>query len=329
MLVRGGLEFNTYFVFRLDGTISLNVGLVASRSTLASSTMSAFAGLNTDHKDLIHDVSYNHNGQLMATSSSDQKIKIWKNKGSDQEPHWVLLQEIYRYQPSSAKSPSATHTHKASITTVEWASPVFGCILASCSTDRVVNIFVRREPTPKLGNRQNRHRPRLHGFKFEQVLTNRDATGHRTNTQFTNCPPIHCHWMQSGVPMDPIEGRVDCLCPSASGPATGHPVQRGEDQLCQSEGGQIRVQPLSVAIDCAPRPHQSNHPQSGDLSLSRVAFECQRTAIPPERLYDCICFEPRSNVNGAGHSDLTYTEAVLYGVECVEVGIACIRSGCR
>ena len=32
--------------------------------------------INTDHKDLIHDVSYDFYGRRMATCSSDQSVKV-------------------------------------------------------------------------------------------------------------------------------------------------------------------------------------------------------------------------------------------------------------
>ncbi len=39
--------------------------------------MKVFHRFQTQHDDLIHDISYDFYGKRMATCSSDQKIKIW------------------------------------------------------------------------------------------------------------------------------------------------------------------------------------------------------------------------------------------------------------
>ncbi|CAB1321413.1 unnamed protein product [Coregonus sp. 'balchen'] len=60
-----------------------------------------------DHKDLIHDVSYDFHGRRMATCSSDQSVK----------------------------------THSGSVWRVTWAHPEFGQVLASCSFDRTAAVW--------------------------------------------------------------------------------------------------------------------------------------------------------------------------------------------
>ena len=49
--------------------------------------------INTDHKDLIHDVSYDFYGRRMATCSSDQSVKV---RDRSSEPlslgyHWLYV----------------------------------------------------------------------------------------------------------------------------------------------------------------------------------------------------------------------------------------------
>jgi nucleoporin SEH1 len=39
--------------------------------------MKSFKKLETEHEDLVHDVSYDHYGKRLATCSADQKIKVW------------------------------------------------------------------------------------------------------------------------------------------------------------------------------------------------------------------------------------------------------------
>ncbi|XP_075386009.1 nucleoporin SEH1 isoform X2 [Tenrec ecaudatus] len=60
-----------------------------------------------DHKDLIHDVSFDFHGRRMATCSSDQSVK----------------------------------THSGSVWRVTWAHPEFGQVLASCSFDRTAAVW--------------------------------------------------------------------------------------------------------------------------------------------------------------------------------------------
>lgn len=39
--------------------------------------MRSFKKLETEHEDLVHDVSYDHYGKRLATCSADQRIKVW------------------------------------------------------------------------------------------------------------------------------------------------------------------------------------------------------------------------------------------------------------
>lgn len=80
--------------------------------------------INAAHKDLIHDVSFDHYGKRMATCSSDQTVKVWDLDG---EGEW--------YCSSSWK------THNGSVWKVTWAHPEFGQVLATCSFDRTCAIW--------------------------------------------------------------------------------------------------------------------------------------------------------------------------------------------
>lgn len=80
--------------------------------------------VETDHKDLIHDVAYDHYGRRMATCSSDQSIKVWdiaEDGTSQQVAHWKA--------------------HSGSVWRVTWAHPEFGQVLATCSFDRTATIW--------------------------------------------------------------------------------------------------------------------------------------------------------------------------------------------
>uniref|UniRef100_A0AAY4CUE3 Nucleoporin SEH1 n=1 Tax=Denticeps clupeoides TaxID=299321 RepID=A0AAY4CUE3_9TELE len=77
-----------------------------------------------DHKDLIHDVSYDFHGRRMATCSSDQSVKVW-DKGEDGQ--W--------------RCTASWKTHSGSVWRVTWAHPEFGQVLASCSFDRTAAVW--------------------------------------------------------------------------------------------------------------------------------------------------------------------------------------------
>uniref|UniRef100_A0A0A9XBA1 Nucleoporin SEH1 n=1 Tax=Lygus hesperus TaxID=30085 RepID=A0A0A9XBA1_LYGHE len=84
--------------------------------------------VSTDHKDLIHDVAFDHYGKRMATCSSDQFIKVWEMDSDNViDGGWKL---------------SATwKAHSGSVWKVTWAHPEFGQVLASCSFDRTAAVW--------------------------------------------------------------------------------------------------------------------------------------------------------------------------------------------
>ncbi|KAL5021658.1 hypothetical protein ScPMuIL_000813 [Solemya velum] len=77
-----------------------------------------------EHKDLIHDVSYDFHGRRMATCSSDQTVKIW-DVGENGEWHCT----------------ASWKTHSGSVWRVTWAHPEFGQVIATCSFDRTVVVW--------------------------------------------------------------------------------------------------------------------------------------------------------------------------------------------
>lgn len=77
----------------------------------------------TNHKDLIHDVAYDHHGKRMATSSCDQYIKIWD-----------LVDGEWRCSTS-------VKAHSGVVWKVIWAYPEFGQVIATCSNDKTVAIW--------------------------------------------------------------------------------------------------------------------------------------------------------------------------------------------
>lgn len=78
----------------------------------------------TEHKDIIHDVSFDFYGRRMATCSSDHTIKIWDLSDSGE---WVCTADW--------------KTHSGSVWKVTWAHPEFGQVIATCSFDRTAVVW--------------------------------------------------------------------------------------------------------------------------------------------------------------------------------------------
>uniref|UniRef100_A0A8D1FTU3 Nucleoporin SEH1 n=2 Tax=Sus scrofa TaxID=9823 RepID=A0A8D1FTU3_PIG len=118
-----------------------------------------------DHKDLIHDVSFDFHGRRMATCSSDQSVKVW-DKSESGDWHCTAswkgrVHGIWRFrargpvgavaaglchsnvgsEPSSLRPTPQLTTHSGSVWRVTWAHPEFGQVLASCSFDRTAAVW--------------------------------------------------------------------------------------------------------------------------------------------------------------------------------------------
>lgn len=77
------------------------------------------------HKDLIHDVAYDHHGHRLATASSDQTVKIWDFDINANT--WICT--------------ATWKSHFGSVWKVTWAHPEFGQVIATCSFDRTAAIW--------------------------------------------------------------------------------------------------------------------------------------------------------------------------------------------
>jgi len=77
-----------------------------------------------EHKDIVHDVSFDFYGRRMATCSSDHTVKIWD---LDESGEWICTADW--------------KTHSGSICKVTWAHPEFGQVIATCSFDRTALVF--------------------------------------------------------------------------------------------------------------------------------------------------------------------------------------------
>jgi len=84
--------------------------------------------IETQHKDLVHDVSYDFYGSRFATCSSDQTVRIWDRK---EDNEWFCS--------------SSFKAHSGSVWRVSWAHPEFGQIIATCSFDRTVSVWEEKQ----------------------------------------------------------------------------------------------------------------------------------------------------------------------------------------
>ncbi|XP_031639798.1 nucleoporin seh1 [Contarinia nasturtii] len=92
--------------------------------------------IRSEHKDVIHDVSYDYYGQRIATCSSDQTVKIWDH---NEKGVWIVS--------------SSWKAHSGSVWRLSWAHPEFGTVLATCSFDRTVSVWeetIGEKPTPTM-----------------------------------------------------------------------------------------------------------------------------------------------------------------------------------
>jgi protein transport protein SEC13 len=91
--------------------------------------------LESGHQDVVHDVQLDYYGKRMATCSSDRSIKVFalSSTGDHSTPAAA----------SAAASSSVTLLgHDGPVWQVAWAHPKFGSIIASCSYDRKVLVWM-------------------------------------------------------------------------------------------------------------------------------------------------------------------------------------------
>nr|XP_028593242.1 nucleoporin SEH1 isoform X2 [Podarcis muralis] len=117
-----------------------------------------------DHRDLIHDVSFDFHGRRMATCSSDQSVKVW-DKGENGEWHCT----------------ASWKTHSGSVWRVTWAHPEFGQVLASCSFDRTAAVWEEI-----VGESNDKLRGQSHWTRRCVISTNFSASAVPHRISYTN-----------------------------------------------------------------------------------------------------------------------------------------------
>ncbi|CAJ0598252.1 unnamed protein product [Cylicocyclus nassatus] len=83
------------------------------------------------HRDLIHQVAFDHHGRRLATCSSDMTLSVW-----DRTPEGTWIKA------------ASWKVHGGAVWRVVWAHPEFGQLLATCSYDRSVHIWEEIRSAP-------------------------------------------------------------------------------------------------------------------------------------------------------------------------------------
>jgi WD40 repeat protein len=105
--------------------------------------MSVFREFASGSNSFLHDAAYDYYGRRLATASSDQRIAIFDRER--EAPAAAGGQAAGSSGGSGGhvwrKSGEISRAHGGSILKIDWAHPEFGALLASCSTDRTVQIY--------------------------------------------------------------------------------------------------------------------------------------------------------------------------------------------
>ncbi|XP_028392467.1 nucleoporin SEH1-like [Dendronephthya gigantea] len=205
--------------------------------------MLAAKEIPSDHKDLIHDVSFDFHGRRMATCSSDQTVKVW-DLGEDGE--W--------------KCTSSWKTHYGSVWRVTWAHPEFGQVLATCSFDNTAAVWEEQ-----IATETRRGTGTLRGQSFWErkaglvdsrtSVTDVKFAPRHLNLQLATCSKDGIvriyeaanianlsHWTL----MHEIKCKLSCSCISWNPSRNYAPmIAVGSDDANHSSGGKVQIQEYS------------------------------------------------------------------------------------
>ncbi|KZV94941.1 WD40 repeat-like protein [Exidia glandulosa HHB12029] len=93
--------------------------------------------LPSAHTDLVTDAAYDFYGLKLATCGVDQRIKVWTQ--DENSGQWAVEDDW--------------KAHDAPITSLSWAHPEYGTIVASTSSDRTTKVWERRHADANTGRR--------------------------------------------------------------------------------------------------------------------------------------------------------------------------------
>ena len=94
--------------------------------------------IQSPHKDFIHDLAFDYYGRRIATCSADRTVKIFD---LDENGEWTTSEQI--------GSGGGWKAHSSGVTSLSWAHPEFGQLLATAGADGLAMIWEER--TDSLG----------------------------------------------------------------------------------------------------------------------------------------------------------------------------------
>ncbi len=94
--------------------------------------------LQSPHKDFIHDIAFDHYGRRIATCSADRTVKIFD---LDENGEWT-----------TSDVGSGWKAHSSGVTSLSWAHPEFGQLLATSGADGLAMIWEERTDSGTISN---------------------------------------------------------------------------------------------------------------------------------------------------------------------------------
>lgn len=107
-------------------------------ATMAAAGQSSTQVINSMHMDYIHKVSFDTYGRRMATCSGDRFVRVWDLTDTGE---WNLTAQW--------------QAHKGSVTSLCWAHPEFGSLLATAGSDQEAKIWEEKSNASSLSARWN------------------------------------------------------------------------------------------------------------------------------------------------------------------------------
>lgn len=112
--------------------------LITSPPDIVAAGQSSTQVINSMHLDYIHKVAFDTYGRRMATCSGDRFVRVWDLNDSGE---WNLTAQW--------------QAHRGAVTSLCWAHPEFGSLLATCGSDHDAKIWEERSNTASLAVRWN------------------------------------------------------------------------------------------------------------------------------------------------------------------------------
>ncbi len=115
--------------------------------------------IQSPHKDFIHDIAFDHYGRRIATCSADRTVNIFD---LDENGQWISSTSNNNNNNNemsiggTSSNSTGWKAHSSGVTSLSWAHPEFGQLLATAGADGLAMIWEERADTNS-GNVNNAH----------------------------------------------------------------------------------------------------------------------------------------------------------------------------